>query len=485
MAGLEKPYRELLEDGKLQVVGDLLYASLEGVCVIVIGDKESRKEVLRLGHDNIMAGHLNTDRTKDRVRKTAWWPGWAKDVEEWVESCDTCQRANKKTGKRFGLLQRIEDPTYPWEIINMDFVTGLPPAGDRSYNCCLVVVDRLSRRARFIATHKEVDAPGCALLFWKHIISEHGLPQAIISDRDPKFTSEIWKSLFKIMGTKLAMSTSYHPQTDGLTERMIQTLEDMLRRYCAFGIEYKDSEGFVHDWVSLLPALEFAYNSSTHSTTQRIPFELERGYTPRLPQVLINKDMATLKIHPGAQRLANMIQLARAHAKECIQKAFEYSKEKWDKGHTPSTINVGDRVMISTVNFTNLQGAKKLQDTFFGPFLVIGKHGPNAVEVELTPPFDRKHPTFPVSLLKLYKANNEKEFLNRQVKVVIPAVDDQALGEIKRIVKERITKHDGKERREYLVRFWGKSAEDNQWLQAKDIVNGEALLRKYRVEKRS
>ena len=248
--------------------------------MIVIGDRESRKEVLRLGHDNIMAGHLNTDRTKDRVRKTAWWPGWAKDVEEWVESCDTCQRANKKTGKRFGLLQRIEDPTYPWEIINMDFVTGLPPAGDRSYNCCLVVVDRLSRRARFIATHKEVDAPGCALLFWKHIISEHGLPQAIISDRDPKFTSEIWKSLFKIMGTKLAMSTSYHPQTDGLAERMIQILEDMLRRYCAFGIEYKDSEGFVHDWVSLLPALEFAYNSSTHSTTQRIPFELERGYTP-------------------------------------------------------------------------------------------------------------------------------------------------------------------------------------------------------------
>ena len=89
--------------------------------------------------------------------------------------------------------------------------------------------------------------------------------------------------------------------------------------------------------------------------------------------------MATLKIHPGAQRLANMIQLARAHAKECIQKAFEYSKEKWDKGHTPSTINVGDRVMISTVNFTNLQGAKKLQDTFVGPFLVIGKQGPNAV----------------------------------------------------------------------------------------------------------
>ena len=484
MASLPKEYRVLMEEGKFRINGELLYILQEGLCVIVIADNESKQEVLKMAHDNIMSGHLNAERTKDRVKKTAWWNGWIGDVEAWVESCDICQRANKKTGKRFGLLQQIEQPTYPWEIINMDFVTGLPPAGDRSYNCCLVVVDRLSRRVRLLPTHKEIDAPGCALLFWKNIISEHGLPKTIISDRDPKFTAEIWKSLFKIMGTKLALSTAYHPQTDGLAERMIQTFEDMIRRYCAFGIEYKDSEGYIHDWVSLLPALEFAYNSSIHSTTKKIPFELERGYTPRMPAAMINKDMATMKIHPGAQRLTTMIELARSHAKECIQKAFEYSKEKWDKGHTPSTINIGDMVMVSTVNFTNLQGAKKLQDAFVGPFLVIAKHGPNAVEVELTPPFDRKHPTFPVSLLKIYKKNDQEKFPNRHVKVVIPRLEENLLTKIKKIVKERITKRDGKERREYLVRYKGKSAENDQWLQAKEIENGEHLLRKYRLEKR-
>ena len=348
-----------------------------------------------------------------------------------------------------------------------------------------MAVDRLSRRAHFIPMHKELDAVGCALFFWKNIISEHGLPRAIISDRDPKFTSEIWKSLFKIMGSKLAMSTAYHPQTDGLAERMIMTLEDMIRRYCSFGIEYKDSEGYVHDWVSLLPALEFAYNSSTHSTTGKVPFELERGYTPRLPDALISRDVSKMKIHPGAQKLSTMLELARSHSKECINRAFAYSKEKWDKGHTPSTINVGDMVMISTVNFTNLQGVRKLQDAFVGPFLVITLHGANAVEVELTAPFDRKHPVFPVSLLKIYKKNDIGKFPNRQIKVVIPKVDDNVLGEIKKIIKERVARVEGKTVREYLVRYRGKSAEDDQWLQEKEISNGDKLLRRYRVEKRN
>ena len=202
---LEKPYRELMDEGRFRLCGEMLYISSNRSCVIVLGDKATQMEVLRMSHDEILSGHLNVERTKERVQKCAWWKGWSKDVEEYVETCDTCQRANKKTGKRLGLLQKIKDPTYPWEIINMDFVTGLPPAGDKGYNTCLVVVDRLSRRSRFIPAHKEVDAQGCALLFWKTIISKHGLPRIIISDRDPKFTAEIWKSLFNIMGTKLAL----------------------------------------------------------------------------------------------------------------------------------------------------------------------------------------------------------------------------------------------------------------------------------------
>ncbi|MBW0523905.1 hypothetical protein O181_063620 [Austropuccinia psidii MF-1] len=106
-----------------------------------------------------------------------------------------------------------------------------------------------------------------ALLFWNNIISTYGVPKIIISDRDPKFTSEFLTNLYEMLGTKLAFSIGYHPQTDGLAERMIQTMEDILRRFCAYGMEYRDHEGYTHDWVTLLPAVQLAYNKSQHSTT--------------------------------------------------------------------------------------------------------------------------------------------------------------------------------------------------------------------------
>ena len=162
----------------------------------------------------------------------------------------------------------------------MDFVTGLPTAGDLSYNSALVVVCRLTRKAKFIPVHKDIHARGVALAWWKHMLNEAGLPLAIISDRDPKFTGEFWKTLMKIMGCSLKLSTAHHPQTDGLAERMIQTLEDMIRRYCAFGMMYDDNEGYTHDWVSLLPGLEFAYNSTIHSTTEKTPLSWKEVMFP-------------------------------------------------------------------------------------------------------------------------------------------------------------------------------------------------------------
>ena len=170
------------------------------------------------------------------------------------------------------------------------------------------------------------------MLFWEKLISDVGLPKVIISDRDPKFTCAFWKSLYKLMNTKLALSTAYHPQTDGLAERNIQTLENMIRRYCAFGLEYKDKDGYTHDWVSLLPALEIAYNSSLHSTTKKSPFEIERGYKPRMPQD--NFKSRDVEMHPTALNFANMLKKARAYATLCIEEAVNYNKTRWDKTHT-------------------------------------------------------------------------------------------------------------------------------------------------------
>jgi transposase InsO family protein len=278
---LDEEWKVPFQEGRFSLETGLLYHREKHTSVLVLCSSEDITQILKVCHDEFMSGHLSEERTKERVRVTAWWPQWRKDVDDYIESCERCQKANRTTGKRFGYMQRITEPTYPWEVINMDFVTGLPPAGNDNVNSVLVVVDRFSRRARFLPCHKEINAMDTALLFWEKIISDSGLPKIIISDRDPKFTSEFWKGLSKLMATNLSMSTAYHPQTDGLAEKMIQTLEDLIRRYCAFGLSFKDKDGYVHDWKTLLPALELAYNSSKHSTTGQTSFEIERGFNPR------------------------------------------------------------------------------------------------------------------------------------------------------------------------------------------------------------
>ncbi|MBW0592278.1 hypothetical protein O181_131993 [Austropuccinia psidii MF-1] len=186
----------------------------------------------------------------------------------------------------------------------MDWVKGRVPEGKENYNACLIIVDRFSKSMRFLPCHKEDTAMDTALLFWNNIISTCGVPKIIISDRDPKFTSEFWTNLYDMLGTKLAFSTAYHPQTDGLAERMIQTMEDILRRFCAYGMEYKDHEGYTHDWVTLLPAVQLAYNTSQHSTTGKTHALVEKGWNPLLPVGHFKKNLLT--IQPTAKDFHDM-----------------------------------------------------------------------------------------------------------------------------------------------------------------------------------
>ncbi|MBW0567045.1 hypothetical protein O181_106760 [Austropuccinia psidii MF-1] len=207
----------------------------------------------------------------ESIKTCGWWPSWRKDVIEYCHSCDRHQKANEATGKRFGLMIHIQEPSTPWEVVHMDWVTALPPGGDKSYNACLVIVDRYSKTPMFLPCHKDDTDMDTALLIWNIVISHSGLFKNIISDRDPKFTSALCTNLHKPLGLKFSFSTAYHPQTDGLAERMIQTLEDMIRIFCAYCLEVKDSDGFTHDWCTLITALEFAYKTLIHASTGKTP----------------------------------------------------------------------------------------------------------------------------------------------------------------------------------------------------------------------
>ncbi|MBW0526220.1 hypothetical protein O181_065935 [Austropuccinia psidii MF-1] len=159
----------------------------------------------------------------------------------------------------------------------MDWVTGLVPEGKNNLSSCLVIADRYSRSVRFLSCHKEETEMDIDLLFWNTIIATYGVPKIIISDRDQKFKLEFWNNLYDILGTKLEFSTDYHPQTDGLAERMSQKMEDIIRRFYAYRMEYKDHEGDTHDWVKLPPEVQLAYNTSQNSTTEKNPSLVEKG----------------------------------------------------------------------------------------------------------------------------------------------------------------------------------------------------------------
>ncbi|MBW0561284.1 hypothetical protein O181_100999 [Austropuccinia psidii MF-1] len=154
----------------------------------------------------------------------------------------------------------------------MDWVTELIPSGDRSYNSCLVTVERYRKTPILLPCHKYDTVIDTALLLWNRVIYHTGLFKNIISDRELKFKSALWINLHRSFGTNLVFSTAYHPQTDGLAERMIKTLEDLIRRLWAYVLELKDSDGFPHDWFTLIPELELAYRTSVHSSTGQTPY---------------------------------------------------------------------------------------------------------------------------------------------------------------------------------------------------------------------
>ncbi|MBW0519112.1 hypothetical protein O181_058827 [Austropuccinia psidii MF-1] len=182
----------------------------------------------------------------------------------------------------------------------MDWVTGLPPGGDRSYNSWLVIFDRFSKTPMFLPFHKDDPAMDTALLIWNRVVSWTGIFANIISDRDPKFISALLTNLHQLSGTILSFSTAYHLQTDGMAERMIQTLEDMVRRFCAYGLEFKDCDGFTLHWCTLLPVLQLPYKKSIHASTNQTPAILEKGWNPKLPQDFLSKEL--VEIHPTAAR---------------------------------------------------------------------------------------------------------------------------------------------------------------------------------------
>ncbi|MBW0470213.1 hypothetical protein O181_009928 [Austropuccinia psidii MF-1] len=236
-------------------------------------------------------------------------------------------------------------------------------------------------------------------------------------------------------------------------------MEDILRIFCAYFLEYRDHEGYTHDWVNLLPAVQLAYNTSQHSTTGKTLALVEKGWKPLLPVDHLKKNLLTN--HPTAKDLHEMWKRACDTAAKCIAEAKEYNKQRWDKSHMEPYFMEGDYVLVSTLSFNNLKGTKKMRDSFLGPLTIIKLIERNAVEVKLTEEFSRKQRVFPAM-----------------------EVEDST-GPVKKIIKARKIRLNGKDQRQYLVRFKNQTAGKDQFSEEDAMPDGNLHPRRLRASRRN
>ncbi|GJT52146.1 putative reverse transcriptase domain-containing protein [Tanacetum coccineum] len=217
--------------------------------------------------------HPGSDKMYQDLKKLYRWPNMKAEISTYVNKCLTCAKVKAECQKPSGLLVQHVIPVWKWENIIMDFVTKLPKTST-GQDTIWVIVDRLMKSAHFLPIKETDSMEKLTRQYLKEVASRHGVPILIISDRDNKITSHFWQSLNKALGTQLDMSTAYHPQTDGQSERTIQTLEDMLRA-CVID--------FGKGWDRHLPLVEFSYNNNYHTSIKATPFEALYGRKCRSP----------------------------------------------------------------------------------------------------------------------------------------------------------------------------------------------------------
>nr|GEZ28541.1 putative reverse transcriptase domain-containing protein [Tanacetum cinerariifolium] len=226
-----------------------------------------RTVIMHESHKSKYSIHPSSDKIYQDMKKLYWRPNMKADIPTYASKCLTCVEVKAEHQRPSGLLVQPKVPEWKWDNITMDFVTKLPKSS-QGYDTIWVIVDRLTKSAIFTPIRKTDSMDKLARIYLKEVVTRHGIPVSIISDRDPRFASNFWRSLQNALGTRLDMSTAYHPETDGQSERSIQTLDDMLRA-CAID--------FGKGWVNHFPLVEFSYNNSYHASIKAAPFEALYG----------------------------------------------------------------------------------------------------------------------------------------------------------------------------------------------------------------
>ena len=435
----------------------LWYRAADGARAIVVpADDSLRRDIISACHSGPLSGHVGTKRTLDIVSRSFWWRGLSVAVDAFVRACDLCQRSKAASGKTAGTLHSLPIPDAPWESVSLDFVTALPKT-EGGYDTCCVMVDRLTKMVHLVPTRGLPDSPTTARIFFDNVVRLHGVPRTVISDRGPQFTSKFWDSLCTLIGMRSNLSTAYHPQTDGQTERINRVLGDMLRNYTV---------GSANTWDSYLTAAEFAINNAVNRSTGFTPFFLNYGYhlaTPVWRELNVSA--------PAAREYAKSYVQRMAEARACLEAAQARAADYYDRNKKDVTYAPGDLVLLNTKNLrARAKGPRKLLPRWIGPFTVVRMVGGAAVQLSLPASLKNIHHTFHVSMVRKYAGTAGGRVRPDAGDGPGPVawIDDEPLWTVGRILDfRRRAVEIGKGRRrlvrEYLVKWKGYSSKHNSW----------------------
>ena len=374
--------------------GDNLY--YKNGKVLVPDYVDLRKECIAEHHSSPYRGHFGVKKTLKAIQTHFTWSGISLDVENFVKCCDSCQKNKVPAMLPAGLLQPLQIPEETWASVSMDFITQLPMTTSGK-DAIVVFVDRLSKMAHFAATNSTVSAEETAKIFAREVWRLHGVPLEIITDRGPQFTGHFTQTLCQLIGTKSRLSTAFHPESDGQTERMNRILEDALRHFVS---------PTQTNWDEFLTPLEFAVNSAWQASTNESPFVLNYGKLPRTPASM---QLSTeQKIAPKAHAFLDKLRCSVSQARQCIQIAVERQKRFADAKRKEVECEVGQKVLLSSKNIRYKNpGIEKLMPKYIGPFEVTERIGP-VVPVAyrlLIPQSLKVHDVFHVNLLREYRTD--------------------------------------------------------------------------------